>query len=301
MTSLIYNPQIPEEAGIAAFIQHISVTSRHEGYNTPIITAIPIKKGEDGDKIPKYSDGLWFLGTYWSEIVDRFYPSLTTETSDKVQFHRTNVDEGPTPWEWACNGPLATFPLCVATNITKKNKKLLKFLKRKYLGTLKDGASHPFFAGAYTISPDFFTAITTILREGEGDKTFTKFTNSGKIISDSQRQLVRKRVEDNSTLFISEGGVNVACTCAPDLIGMSHEFLKLKYPESDVTMVTYPIFNQKGHIFQKVSYRAITDKIDIKKFIQYENWLDGDGSSIIGGGSFITNELWKSIPTSATH
>lgn len=253
-TVLVYLKTMPEESGLAAFVNIISD-------NTDVLG---LCINDNVDSIASKYDNVYVFGSYWKSSSSNvtIYSRESDEYKDILEFIYFKI----------LGNKVNTMP--IVKSFIARHKTFLELTVSKYNGD-EDARHMPCFVGLYQIADNMYDAYTMVFTESV---TLEECENIGKNAMITNRKIAERRALNNSVVFKDSCGYTVAVTSGTELFGDTHDAL-LRHFQPDITVITSTVHDSKT-ASTRVSLRSNNSKYDVSKFASK---MGGGGSQSIAG------------------
>ena len=253
------------------------------------------------------------LGTYWNSILPQLKalepedePFVYGETQLEGVRSFDNKKMMITDFIFIALNHVVKFRPILLNVFHKTFKELFDILDERYCGG-KDHDCQAFFAGMHNhnLHKTLFERFLDIYNNGEIAPVDLIKVN-GKTIMFNQAQLATDRVVRNSRQIVLPDGKLAVVTNATELVELTHEALKKKYPEAELTITVQLKFDPKLTTFVVQPYQVDEEKKDKKDspphdFIAYSlrtfGTIDANQTAqLVGGGGANDRVAGFSLP-----
>lgn len=162
--------------------------------------------------------------------------------------------------------------------ITEECKNAMSICDKR-LCSIDNANTQEFITGMFNIKPNL-SLEERYLELLKGLITVKDATNIGIMYTEYQTSLVKERVNKNSRTGLTTSGLKYAVVNSPEFVNISHDFLKEKYPDCDITIVTWLNFKDGFSDTVSQSIRSYNPEISAKELIG----KFGGGTETAAGG-----------------
>jgi hypothetical protein len=294
--TLVLVSTMPCEVGVGALYHcldeeaHIFIMKIAEARSfETCIKTLPQREG-------KYPEQIIMIGTYWMECLEKLVshydktifeiycpgkvPDL--EFKGKERIILTCGEGGVGPSRFTFNLAKRKCKSASLVKLFEKNFSLvMTFIDDRFVNkNILENQS--FYTGLCNFGPIEDSLYEKFVKLFEGEFNLEEVIKTGRVIVSSQMLIARERALNNSRMEKLLDGTLAAVSEGPELVNLTHDALREKYPESQVTLVVGIKFgkDKKG---DELSYsiRSFDANVNAKKLAQK---VRGDGSSNTAGG-----------------